>query len=289
MQQYNRKDKISSCKYPCIKHEKQPGIPAYYEISFISRCSDYCLLIPVINEGNRIIEELKRSKIAGVCKLVDIIICDGDSSDGSMETQRLKNLGVNTLLVKHDIGKQGSQIRMGISFALERGYRGIITIDGNNKDSIESVPMLVGALKCGYGLVQGSRFANGGIAVNTPISRMFAVRFIHAPIISLSSGFHYTDTTNAFRGYSAEFLCDPRVAPLRDEFKGYELLAYLSIRAPQLGYKVCEVPVARVYPKTGKTPTKISPIKGNTELLRALFRAARGSFNPREVDDEKVR
>ena len=61
---------------------------------------------------------------------------------------------------------------------------------------------------------------------------------------------------------------------------GYELLAYLSIRATQLGLKACEVPVTRAYPKTGKTPTKISGIKGNSELLKVLFAAAAGKYDP---------
>ena len=61
----------------------------------------------------------------------------------------------------------------------------------------------------------------------------------------------------------------------------YELLAYLSVRATQLGYKACEIPVTRAYPKTGKTPTKISFFKGNSELMKILFENARGAYNPR--------
>lgn len=59
----------------------------------------------------------------------------------------------------------------------------------------------------------------------------------------------------------------------------YELLAYLSVRAAQLGYKVCEIPVTRRYLK-GKTPTKKSVIKGNRELLIILFRVLKGDFTP---------
>jgi hypothetical protein len=51
----------------------------------------------------------------------------------------------------------------------------------------------------------------------------------------------------------------------------YELLAYLSVRATQIGMKACEIPVTRAYPQTGKTPTKISPVKGNWELMKILF------------------
>lgn len=44
-------------------------------------------------------------------------------------------LRVKTLLIKQDTGKQGAQLRMDIWWAFQRGYKGVVTIDGNNKDS----------------------------------------------------------------------------------------------------------------------------------------------------------
>ena len=90
----------------------------------------------------------------------------------------------------------------------------------------------------------------------------------------------FTDTTNAFRAYSRRYLTDDRVQPFRDIFMTYELLAYLSVRASQIGMKACEIPVTRAYPKKGKTPTKISFFKGNSTLLKILIRNARGVYNP---------
>ena len=63
-------------------------------------------------------------------------------------------------------------------------------------------------------------------------------------------------------------------------FVSYELLAYLSVRATQLGYKACEIPVTRAYPANEKTPTKISPLKGNWLLLKILFKNLFGAYNP---------
>ena len=60
----------------------------------------------------------------------------------------------------------------------------------------------------------------------------------------------------------------------------YELLAYLSVRATQLGMRACEIPVTRAYPKKGKIPTKISFFRGNGELLKVLFRNAKGAYKP---------
>ncbi|MEG2053872.1 MAG: glycosyltransferase family 2 protein [Oscillospiraceae bacterium] len=264
-----------------MKHEKQKGVPAFNEEAFAEKQSDFCLLIPVINEGDRIRQELMRANKAGIEKIVDIIICDGDSTDGSVEGGLLTHFGVNTLLVKKSEGRQGAQLRMGIYFALKRGYKGILTIDGNNKDSIESVPLFIEKLNDGFDFVQGSRFIKGGEAINTPFIRTVAVKLIHAPVISLTAKQKFTDTTNAFRGYSSRYLSDVRTAPLREVFTGYELLCYLSTRFATLGMQGCEVPVKREYPKTGKTPTKISPIKGNAGLLKVLFKNAFGQYSPK--------
>lgn len=261
-------------------YKRQSGVPEFLCEEFEPKIKDYVVLIPIINEGERIHKELKRAYENEIFKYADIVICDGGSTDGCVDKEKLKKWNVNTLLIKQDIGKQGAQLRMGIWWALQRKYRGIITIDGNNKDSIEDVPAFIKKLREGYDLVQGSRFIKGGKAINTPLIRTISVRLIHAPIISLTAKQRFTDTTNAYRAYSARYLTDERVKPLRDIFMTYELLAYLSVRATQLGYKACEIPVTRAYPKTGKTPTKISFFKGNSELMKILLKNLFGAYHP---------
>lgn len=263
-----------------VTEYKIAGVPRFECTEFQPKTKDYVVLIPIINEGDRILKELYRAYKHNVSENADIVICDGGSTDGCTDEKKLKKLRVNTLLVKKDTGKQGAQLRMGIWWALERGYKGVITIDGNNKDSIEDVTKFIEKLEEGYDFIQGSRFVKGGRAINTPIIRDIAVRLIHAPVISITAKQRFTDTTNAYRAYSAQYLTDSRVAPLRDVFVTYELLAYLSVRATQLGYKACEIPVTRAYPKKGKTPTKISFFKGNSELLKILFKNMFGEYNP---------
>ncbi|NLZ48586.1 MAG: glycosyltransferase family 2 protein [Clostridiales bacterium] len=262
-------------------YEGIEGVPKFICNEFAPKMTKYCVCIPIINEGDRIRKELERAQKHGIDKLADIIICDGDSKDGCTNEDKLKKLGVNTLLVKKDIGKQGAQLRMGMWWALQRGYQGIITIDGNNKDSIEDVPKFIEKLEEGYDFVQGSRFIKGGWEENTPLLRWISVKFIHSPIISLTAGKRFTDTTNAFRAHSKRYLEHAQVKPFRDIFSSYELLAYLSVRASQLKLKACEVPVGRFYPKKEKTPTKISPIKGNWLLMKILIANAFGKYNPK--------
>lgn len=269
-------------------YQNLAGVPDFHANELSEKTSEYSILIPVINEGHRIQNELKRAQNANISAYADIIICDGGSTDGSLSEDVLRDLDVNTLLVKDGAGKQGAQLRMGFWWALQRGYKGFITIDGNDKDSIEDVPQFIQKLQEGYDLVQGSRFVDGGQAINTPASRYLAVRLLHAPAISITAGQHFTDTTNAYRAYSRAYLEDSRVLPLRDIFSGYELLAYLSVRATQLGMRTCEVPVCRAYPKGEKTPTKISPWKGNLNLLKILLANAEGQYNPASEPKSKL-
>lgn len=264
-------------------YEKREGVPQFECIEYETKKKDYVVLIPIINEGERIKKELERALASNISDYADIVICDGDSTDGCTEETELKRLKVNTLLIKKDVGKQGAQLRMGIWWALQRDYKGIITIDGNNKDSIEDVPKFIEKLEEGYDLIQGSRFIKGGKAINTPFIRTVSVKFIHAPMISLTAHQRFTDTTNAYRAYSARYLQDERVQPLRDVFMTYELLAYLSVRATQLGYKACEIPVTRAYPDTGKTPTKISFFRGNWDLMKILIKNFFGAYCPKKL------
>ena len=255
------------------------GVPDFICSEYAPKKTKYCLLIPIINESGRIDKELGRAKKAGVDSAADIIICDGGSADGCADENLLMPNGVNSLLVKTGPGKQGAQLRMGLWWALERGYEGFITVDGNNKDSIEDVPAFIDKLDAGYDFIQGSRFIKGGRAVNTPVLRRLAVNFIHAPVISLTAKKRFTDTTNAFRAYSKKYITHPEVQPFRDIFMTYELLAYLSVKASRLGLETCEIPVTREYPKNEKAPTKIKGFHGNKLLLKILFANARGKYD----------
>jgi dolichol-phosphate mannosyltransferase len=254
-------------------------IPEYVACELMPRKSDYCLAVFVLNENGRLHAQLQRTRpLAGA---VDVVVADGGSSDGSTERGTLERLGVNALLVKTGPGKLGAQMRMAFAWALDRGYRGVIVVDGNNKDGVEDAGRFLDKLAAGFDHVQGSRFIPGGRHENTPLVRRIALRLIHAPLMRLASGFPYTDTTNGFRAYSSRFLADLRVDLFRDVFVGYELHYYLAIEAAKLGFRCVEVPVSRVYPATGKTPTKISPLKGNLQLLGKLLRVVLGRYKPR--------
>lgn len=243
-------------------------VPQFDLKEFKPREHDYCVCIPVINEGIKIQKQLEKMK--SLSNVIDIIILDGGSNDGSLNEEVLIKNHVRSILTKRDKGKLSTQLRMGFAYAISQEYKGVITVDGNNKDSVDSIPDFIQKLSQGYDFVQGSRYVAGGNEINTPLSRKLAIKLIHAPFISFMAGFRYTDTTNGFRAHSISLLLDPNIQPFRDVFETYEMLGYLSVKAPKLGYSVIEIPVTRSYPK-GKVPTKISPLRGNWLLIKILM------------------
>ena len=123
------------------------------------RSSKYCVTIPVLNEGNRITRQLDRMR--PLCADLDILICDGGSTDGCTVPERMKPRGVRTVIRKTAPGRMSSQLRLLFAYALRQGYAGVVNLDGNDKDGVEAIPRFVALLDEGYDCVLGSRFLPG--------------------------------------------------------------------------------------------------------------------------------
>lgn len=240
------------------------------------KSKDWAVCVFVINEGEKVRKQLRAMK--PLTGLVDVVVADGGSTDGSLTPELMEEVNGTALLVKTGPGKLSAQMRMALAWCMDQGYRGVVVIDGNGKDGIEAIPSFVEAMEDGADHVQGSRFIPGGHHENTPLVRYIAVRCLHSPLISLAAGRVHTDTTNGFRGYSRKLLEDPRVAPFRDCFDRYQLHYHLAIEASRLGFDCRELPVSRVYPATGKTPTKISGIRGLAAVMGQLVKVCLGHY-----------
>ena len=261
------------------KLEKQ--VPQYSIQKFAPKKNNTALVIPIINEGERILQQLMR--INALDPKVDIVIADGGSTDGTLNRILESDISINVFLEKTDEGKLSAQLRMAFDYCINQKYEYVITMDGNNKDGEKGIEFIQEALSSGFDFVQGSRFIKGGEAINTPLSRLLAIRLIHAPVTSFAARFWFTDTTNGFRGHSVHFLADSRVSIFRDIFDTYELIAYIPIQAKKLGFKVTEIPVMRSYPANVATPTKINGFNGLFKVLKILLKASFGKYAPPKI------
>ena len=252
---------------------------SYITHEFAPEQSKYAVIIPVINEGNRLVSLLDRIVALQIPNQFDVIVVDGGSTDGSVAPEKLQSRGVNALLIKQSEGALGTQLQCAYDFSLNRSYLGVITIDGNNKDDPAGIFAMRSALENQVDFAQASRFIWGGKHSNTPLSRLFAVRIIHAPLLSLSSGFHWTDTTQGFRGYSRTLLENPTLNIFRKELSDYRLLFFVSHRAPKLGFRCIEIPTERLYPLGSLVPTKIRGIGDLLKVLVSLIQVVSGKYD----------
>ncbi len=247
-------------------YERSGGVPRFECTEYGKKTKDYVVFVPMVRE--RMVMELsgRRDGFHPVTDCADMVICGDGPIDRGLKDSCLQKLGVNALLVKRDAGKQGARLRAGFWWALQRGYRGIITVDENSEEYMWHVPRLIEKLADGYDLVQGSRFVKEK-GMNRPL-----VQNIYARIISMTAHSKFTDAASPLRGYSSKYLGDRRVQPFRECFLTYDLQAYLSVRASQTGFRVCEIPIADVRRRWEKGPEG---------MMAVLLKNAMGAYAPK--------
>lgn len=239
--------------------------------------STTCMIIGVLNEGERITKQLEA--LQPYRNIIDIIIADGGSTDGATSPETLKDKVSAWLVVK---GRGlSSQYHAAIQFALKAGYQSCIFMDGNGKDGVDGIPTFVAELQQGYDFLQGSRFMRGGTHKNTPALRWFAIRLVAAPLFWLACRFYYTDAMNGFKACSRRFLEHEKLGIGRDIFEGYTLQYYMNYAAPRLGMKIKEIPVRRSYPASGPLVSKIKGVRNYTRVLWQLLKVLAGRYNVR--------
>ncbi len=85
------------------------GPPAAWELpaatveEYRPRAHAYCVLIPVLNEGQRIRDQL--AIMHNLPDMPDVVICDGGSTDGCTDAGAMAELGVTAVLRKTGPGK----------------------------------------------------------------------------------------------------------------------------------------------------------------------------------------
>lgn len=199
----------------------------------------------------------------------DILVMDDGSTDNS--TQKIdKEFSLKLLTNERNRGI-GFSMKKVFNYSLEEGYEVIVIMAGNNKDNPLEIPKLLKAINAGYDFVQGSRFLEGGGFGNMPFYRVLATRIIHPFLFSLFAKKRFSDTTNGFRALRTCILRDAHIKWKQNWLDRYELEPYLFLKSVNLGYRVKEVPVSKIYPSHNLGYTKMKPIVDWWRITKPLF------------------
>jgi dolichol-phosphate mannosyltransferase len=232
----------------------------------------WVLFIFAFNEGKKL--ETQLSRLPPVDERgFDVVLGDDGSTDGSCPASFLGRFHLRGIVRLGRNRGLSPNVKAGFDWLLEQDYRGVVMMNGNDRDGVEALPLFLEKLAAGIGYVQGSRFRPGGEHVNTPPYRLWSIRLVHAPLFSLAAGHWLTDTTNGYRAFSTEALRAMGDGLFSPRFQHYEIEQYLAWKALRCGIKSCEIPVARRYQADTKTQpySKIRPGIGWWHMLKPLF------------------
>jgi dolichol-phosphate mannosyltransferase len=207
-------------------------------------------IIPVYNEEQVIGSVLDVIPAGSVDK---VIVIDDGSTDGTQGVLEKRDVTV----LRHS--RQcfiGVSIRDGLVKACNMGMDVAVVMAGNGKDDPKQIPAVVGPILMGKAdYVQGSRYLEGGQFNKMPMHRRIVTR-VYPVLFRLVTGFRANSGINLAQDWLDECL----------EY-------YLSLRVCQLGYRVIEVPVTKLYPPAGiyGQYTKVRPGIGWINRLKPLF------------------
>jgi len=219
------------------------------------------VIIPTLNEGHQIV-----SIIEGILSLdidLDIIIVDGNSTDGSKDIiATLQKSFSNIILVSQtERNGFGYALSLGFKEALKGQYDPIITMDGNGshgpiyiKDLLENSDE--------YDMVIGSRYING-VRVEGWRFRKLLVSKLANMYISYVLVKPIWDFTSGFRCYRRSLIEMLDLENLHKE--GYIIQIQLLHQAYKAFKRVKEIPF--VYRDSLHRPSKV----GSQNKLRTFF------------------
>lgn len=183
---------------------------------------------------------------------VDILVVDDNSPDGTgdkADELATEDSHVNVIHREEKTGLLGAYTA-GFNWGLERDYAVLCQMDADGSHAPEQLSRLLSAIDEGADLVIGSRYVDGGEAVNWPKNRYLLSKLGNL-YISLALGDDVADMTAGYRAFRREVL---ETIDLDDlSRKGYIFQVDLADRAVQEGFDVREVPITFVDRELGES------------------------------------
>ena len=195
-----------------------------------------CLIIPAYNESKHIGSVLSHVLSKFGSFFGEIVVVDDGSDDDTSGIAK----GYGVVVLRHDrnMGK-GMALRTGFSYALERGYELVMTMDGDGQHDPEDIPRFMERMGRGDAdIVLGARVLDRR---RMPIHRRLNNRLVSA-VGSWLSGQKVVDFQCGYRLIRSEVL-----KAIKLETRRYETESELLIKAGRMGFRIVSIPIRAIY------------------------------------------
>lgn len=223
-----------------------------------TRRTKVSVVVPAMNEEKNIGQVLAELPEG----LHEVILVDGNSKDGTVETARRAYPGIR-VTTQSGRGK-GDAFRTG--FAAVTGNL-VVMLDADGSADPAEIPSFVAALEGGADFAKGSRFLEGGGSADiTPMRKLG-----NACLSGTANALHNTEFTDLCYGYNAFWArCLPFISL---DVPGFEVETLINLRMASAGMKIVEVPSYEKERISGQSNLKT--FRDGFRVLGTIFREAR--------------
>ena len=228
------------------------------------------VVVPTRNEARNL--EIVLPAIAAVRPAVhEIIVVDGNSTDGTIEAARRVLPSVKIITQT----RKGKGNAMACGFAAATGDV-IVMFDADGSADPAEIPAFVSALVAGADFAKGSRFTPGGGSDDITLLRKSGNAGLNG-VANALFGTSYTDLCYGYNAFWADLLplleLPPIDAPAPAEGMmwgdGFEIETVLNCRVAAAGLKITEVPSIERQRVFGET--NLRTFADGTRVLRTLL------------------
>ena len=213
--------------------------------------SQILMVIPLFNHGGTVRSVVEK---ALACNWPVLVVDDG-STDGGAD--QIAGLDCHLIALGKNSGK-GAAIMAGAGYAMENGYRAIITVDADGQlDPAEASILAEVAVEQWPALVVGARVMDKD---NAPGASLFGRAFSNF-WVRLECGRELPDTQSGFRLYPVKELMELAVGCRRYDFE-VEVLT----RSGWAGLPILSVPVSVHYPPPSERESHFHQFRDNFRL-----------------------
>jgi glycosyltransferase involved in cell wall biosynthesis len=211
--------------------------------------------MPTLNEA----ENLAHVLTALPENLLEVVLVDGLSSDGTVEAARRLRPDIRVVLQT----RRGKGNALALGFAAARGDI-IVMLDADGSTDPKEIPAFLEALFAGADFAKGSRFLRGGGSAD--ITRIRRVgNSVLSGSVNFLFGTRYSDLCYGFNAFWRDCL------PALDvDCDGFEVETLINIRAARAGLRVTEV--ASYEHRRLHGVSNLNAVRDGTRVARTIAR-----------------